>query len=55
MEQYLEFSAQILADKPLTIVGNGNQKRDFTYVSDVISAITKVLKKIFVRRSIKCG
>ena len=39
------FLAQILADKPLTIVGNGNQKRDFTYVSDIISAITKVSKK----------
>jgi UDP-glucose 4-epimerase len=33
------FLAQLLANKPLTIVGDGNQTRDFTYVSDVVSAI----------------
>ena len=33
------FLAQLLAGKPLTIVGDGTQTRDFTYVSDVVSAI----------------
>ncbi len=33
------FLAQLLADKPLTIVGDGNQVRDFVYVSDVVAAI----------------
>lgn len=33
------FLAQLLANKPLTIVGDGNQTRDFTYVSDVVSAL----------------
>ena len=33
------FLAQKLANKPLTIVGDGSQTRDFTYVSDVINAI----------------
>jgi len=33
------FLAQKLADAPLTIVGDGKQTRDFTYVSDVINAI----------------
>ncbi len=33
------FLAQKLSNKPFTIVGSGNQTRDFTYVSDVISAI----------------
>jgi len=32
------FLAQKIAGKPLTIVGDGTQTRDFTYVSDVVSA-----------------
>src|SRR5437870_6320687 len=32
------FLAQKLAGKPLTVVGNGTQKRDFLYVTDVVSA-----------------
>ncbi|REL26057.1 NAD-dependent epimerase/dehydratase family protein [Thalassotalea euphylliae] len=32
------FLAQILNNKPLTIVGNGEQTRDFTYVTDVVDA-----------------
>jgi UDP-glucose 4-epimerase len=32
------FLAQKLSKKPLTIVGDGTQKRDFTYVSDVVNA-----------------
>lgn len=35
------FLAQKLANMPLTIVGDGNQTRDFTYVSDVVSALQK--------------
>ncbi len=33
------FLAQLLANKPLTVVGDGTQTRDFTYVSDAVSAI----------------
>ena len=32
------FLAQILAKQPLTVVGDGTQTRDFTYVSDVVDA-----------------
>ena len=32
------FLAQKLAEKPLTIVGDGEQTRDFTFVSDIASA-----------------
>lgn len=33
------FLAQLLDGKPLTVVGDGNQTRDFTFVSDVVNAI----------------
>jgi UDP-glucose 4-epimerase len=33
------FLAQLLANKPLTIVGDGTQTRDFTFVSDVVDAL----------------
>lgn len=33
------FLAQKLANKPLTIVGDGNQTRDFTYVTDIVQAL----------------
>ena len=38
------FLAQRLANAPLTIVGDGTQTRDFTYVSDIVSAIIKAIK-----------
>ena len=38
------FLAQKLAGKPLTVVGNGNQSRDFTYVTDVCNAFFKSYK-----------
>ena len=38
------FLAQKLANKPLTIVGNGKQTRDFIHVSDLVSAVLKAAK-----------
>ena len=38
------FLAQKLHRKPFTIVGDGNQKRDFTYVKDVVDAFIKASK-----------
>jgi UDP-glucose 4-epimerase len=42
------FLAQKLSNKPLTIVGDGEQTRDFTYVTDVVGAIytTAISKSI---------
>jgi|Laugrefa1bdmlbdn_1035148.scaffolds.fasta_scaffold04215_4 UDP-glucose 4-epimerase len=37
------FLAQKIAGKPYTVVGDGTQTRDFTYVSDVVNAIYKSL------------
>ena len=39
------FLAQKIANKPYTVVGDGTQTRDFTYVSDVVDSIIKVFKK----------
>jgi len=33
------FLAQLMAGKPLTVVGDGEQTRDFTFVSDVVDAL----------------
>ena len=38
------FLAQKLANKPLTIVGNGKQTRDFIHIDDLTDAIIKVIK-----------
>lgn len=38
------FLSQKINQKPFTVVGNGNQRRDFTYVSDVVDAIIKSAK-----------
>jgi UDP-glucose 4-epimerase len=35
------FLAQKLAGKPFTVVGDGTQTRDFTYVTDVVDAFAK--------------
>jgi UDP-glucose 4-epimerase len=39
------FLAQKIANKPLTVVGNGKQTRDFTYVTDVVRAFELAAKK----------
>jgi UDP-glucose 4-epimerase len=33
------FLAQKIAEKPFTVIGDGNQTRDFTFVSDIVSAL----------------
>jgi UDP-glucose 4-epimerase len=36
------FLAQLLAGRPLTVVGDGEQTRDFTFVSDAVNALITV-------------
>ena len=38
------FLAQLIANKPFTIVGDGNQTRDFTYVTDLAEALKSSMK-----------
>lgn len=38
------FLAQKLAGKPYTVVGDGSQSRDFTYVTDIASAVLTALQ-----------
>jgi UDP-glucose 4-epimerase len=38
------FLAQKLAEKPFTVVGDGNQTRDFTFVTDVVEAFILAAK-----------
>jgi UDP-glucose 4-epimerase len=46
------FLAQKISNKPFTVVGDGKQSRDFTYVSDIIDALiiaskSKIFNEIF--------
>ena len=38
------FLAQKIANKPFTVVGDGEQTRDFTYVSDIVDALYIAMK-----------
>lgn len=52
------FLAQLANDYPVTIVGDGKQKRDFTYVSDVVNAFILASKKKNIKNeiiNIGCG
>lgn len=39
------FASNILAGKPITVFNNGDMKRDFTYIDDIVDGIIKVLGK----------
>ena len=41
---YYLFSKRILQDKKIDVFNNGNHKRDFTYIDEVIQSIVKILK-----------
>jgi len=49
------FLAQKLANKPLTIVGDGHQTRDFTYVTDVVNALITAAKSQIVGTTFNVG
>ena len=49
------FMAQKLADQPYTVVGDGTQTRDFTYVSDIADALLVALQSNIVGEAINIG
>lgn len=49
------FLAQLANDKPLTIVGDGEQSRDFTYVDDVVSAFLLAAGSPYVSQAFNIG
>ncbi|MCD4756722.1 MAG: SDR family oxidoreductase [Arcobacteraceae bacterium] len=49
------FLAQLLNNKPLTIVGDGEQTRDFTYVTDVVDACYTASQSDYVREIFNVG
>ena len=49
------FLAQKLANKPYTVVGDGQQTRDFTYVTDIISALYVAAKSNITGEAINIG
>ena len=40
-----KFTKAIMENKPIEIFNNGNMKRDFTYVEDLVNALTLLIKK----------
>jgi UDP-glucose 4-epimerase len=49
------FLAQKLAEKPFTVVGDGEQTRDFTYVSDIVDALVTSAQSEFTGRVYNVG
>ena len=49
------FLAQKIAEQPYTIVGDGTQTRDFTYVSDVVDAFITAVKSNVVGETMNVG
>ena len=49
------FLAQKLNNQPFTVVGDGNQTRDFTYVSDVVEGIMSSLNSKVMGEAINIG
>ena len=39
------FADAIMNDKPIKVFNNGNMKRDFTYVGDIVESVTRLIPK----------
>lgn len=43
---YFKFTNKIVKGEPIQIYNNGDMKRDFTYIDDIVKGITAVMKKV---------
>jgi len=43
---YFSFTRKILAGEPIDVFNNGNHRRDFTYIDDIIEGVVRVLDRI---------
>jgi UDP-glucuronate 4-epimerase len=43
---YFSFTKAIMEGKPIDVFNNGNMKRDFTYIDDIIEGIIRVMDKV---------
>jgi len=50
-----EFIDGILNEKPITVYGDGNQRRDFTYIEDVCNAIEVMLRLPIIHSEYNIG
>ena len=49
------FLAQKLAGQPMTVVGDGSQRRDFTFVTDVVEALVRAAKSEVMGEALNVG
>jgi UDP-glucuronate 4-epimerase len=42
---YFKFTANILAGKPIEVMGDGTQRRDFTYIDDIVAGVLAALDR----------
>jgi UDP-glucuronate 4-epimerase len=40
------FAQSILEDKPITVFNNGDMRRDFTYIDDIVEGIVRIMNRI---------
>ena len=45
------FARSIIEDKPINVFNNGNMKRDFTFIGDIVEGIVHVMKNIPVKKA----
>jgi len=47
---YYLFAEAISKNKPIKVFNNGEMERDFTYIDDIVSGITKIIERSIVER-----